>query len=324
MTKIAFAGTFSAQLAEPVRAQLAMPCDIVLASEANVAAKLGDCDVLVSMEFNREMAAASGRLKLVQVPGAGLDRIDTTALGKGTRLANVYGHEAGIAEYVIGAMITLTREFVPVDAKLRRGIWHSQWAIGRPIPPLLPELGGKTIAILGFGHIGAAIAKRAKAFDMRVVGMRRSTTGNRDDNVDAIVPPSELDALLAEADFVAVTLPLTDQTRNLIDADQFARMKSTARIINVGRGEIVNEDALYDALATGRIAGAAIDVWYRYPTTNQPTLPARRPFHELDNVLMTPHASGWTKGMLDARARVIADNIARAISGEPLLNAITP
>src|SRR5258705_13933365 len=99
-------------------------------------------------------------------------------------------------------------------------------------------------------------------------------------------------------------------------------MKRGAVLVNVARADIVDEDALYEALAARTIAGAALDVWYRYPKTTEPTPPARRPFHELDNVLMTPHVSGWTDGMLDARARLIADNVQRIARGEPPLNLI--
>ena len=119
------------------------------------------------------MAEAAPRLRLVQVPGAGLDRIDRGALRPGTHLANAYGHEAGIAEYIIGAMIALTRSFGRLDAKMRQGEWESQWAVGTPAPPLWPELAGKTLGILGFGHIGQALARRATAFDMQVCAIRR-------------------------------------------------------------------------------------------------------------------------------------------------------
>src|SRR3989337_1214961 len=126
MLTIAFAGTFSARLEEPVRAHLGMPCDVVVADEVEIVSKLRDVDVLITLAFTREMGAAARRLQLVQVPGAGLDR---SALPAGARLANVYGHETGIAEYVLGAMLALARELARVDAALRRGRWESQWAV---------------------------------------------------------------------------------------------------------------------------------------------------------------------------------------------------
>jgi len=124
------------------------------------------------------------------------------------------------------------------------------------------------------------------------------------------------------ADYLAVTLSLTDATRGILGERELRKMKPTAVLINVARAEIVDEDALYQALAEQRIAGAALDVWYRYPKAAGPTLPARQPFHELPNVLMTPHVSGWTEGMLEARAKLIAENIQRTARGESPLNLI--
>ena len=128
--------------------------------------------------------------------------------------------------------------------------------------------------------------------------------------------------MLERADYLAVTLALTPETRGLIGARELARLKPTAVLINVARGEVVDEDALYDALHRGAIAGAALDVWYRYPTGDAPIHPAHRPFHALPNVLMTPHVSGWTDGMMDARAGVIAENIHRAARGEAPVNLV--
>jgi len=280
-------------------------------------------DMLVSLAFTRDMGAAARRLKLVQVPGAGLDRIDRSALPATTWLANAYGHDAGIAEYVIGAMLALGRSFCRVDARLREGIWESQWATSTPPPAPWPELAGKTLCILGYGHIGKALARRARAFDMDVRAMRRNTDGGADATLSFLGGPDCLPDLLQRADYLAVTLALNPATRGLIGERELGLMKPTAMLINVARGEIIDEGALYQALAERRIAGAALDVWYRYPTGSGPTLPSRQPFHELPNVLMTPHVSGWTEGMLQARAKVIAENIQRVARGEPPVNLIT-
>ena len=304
---VAFAGTFSATLEQPVRTHLTVPCEIVVADEAAIVPRLTDTDVLVTLAFTREMGRAARRLKLVQVPGAGLDRIDRSALPDGTWLANAYGHETGIAEYVIGAMLALARDLTRIDAALRRGSWESQWAVGAPAPPAWLELAGKTLGILGYGRIGQAVAHRARAFDMTILPFRRG---------DA------LDDVLRQADYLAITLSLNETTRGLIGARELALMKPTAVLVNVARAQIVDEDALYHALARKTIAAAALDVWYRYPTAVGPTWPSRHPFHELPNVLMTPHLSGWTEGMLEARAKVIAENIGRVTRGEPPLNQI--
>jgi phosphoglycerate dehydrogenase-like enzyme len=318
--KIAFAGIFAGQVADRVQARLRIPCEVTLVDDRAIGPHLSDTDVLVSMAFTREMAAAAPRLRLVQVPGAGLDRIDRAALAPGTALANAYGHDVGIAEYVIGAMLAITREFSRVDPDLRHGRWDSVWS-GAPVP-LWPELAGKTLGILGYGRIGQAVARRALAFDMDVQAIRRDA-GRPDPNRLAFVRgPEALDEVLGRADYLALTLALTPDTRGLIGARELARMKPTAMLINVARGEVVDEDALYDALRRGAIAGAALDVWYRYPTGAEPVHPGHRPFHELANVLMTPHVSGWTEGMMDARAGIIAENIHRTARGEAPVNLI--
>jgi len=320
--KVAFAGSFAVRLAEPVKAQLEVLCDVIADDEARIMSRLGDRDVLVSMGFTQEMAAAGRQLRLIQVPGAGLDRIDRAALRPGMHLANAYGHEVGIAEYVIGAMIALTRSFARLDAKLRSGQWESQWAVGAPAPPLWPELAGKTLGILGFGHIGAALAVRARALGMKVCAIRRQAQSAPPDGVWFTGGPERLDDVLRQSDYLVITLSLSPETRNLLDAQRLHLMKPTAYLINVARAEIVEETALYRALATGGLAGAALDVWYRYPTMAGTARPATQPFHALSNVIMTPHVSGWTEGMLAARAKLIADNIARIARGEPPLNAV--
>jgi phosphoglycerate dehydrogenase-like enzyme len=320
--KAAFAGSFAVRLAEPVRRRLTIPCEIVTGDETSILNELGDAQLLVTMGFTREMAAAGPGLRLVQAPGAGLDRIDRSHLRPGLALANAYGHEAGIAEYAIGTMIALTRSFQRLDQKLRAGQWESQWSVGVPAPPLWPELAGKTLGILGFGHIGEALARRARAFDIKVCGVRRNAPSVAPHGLMFVGGPDRLDEVLELSDYLAITLSLTPETRGLIDARRLALMKPSAYLINVARAEIVDEQALYDALAGGRLAGAALDVWYRYPTSAGDTMPSTAPFHTLSNVIMTPHISGWTEGMLEARARVIAENIERTARGEAPVNAV--
>src|SRR5919108_1608121 len=150
---------------------------------------------------------------------------------------------------------------------------------------------------------------------MRVLAIRRAPPPSSADALDFLGGAEMLDEVLRRADYLVLTLPLSADTRGLIGPVQLGLMKSTAMLINVSRAEIVDEAALYRALAERRIAAAALDVWYRYPTEAAPMLPANQPFHELPNVLLTPHVSGWTAGMMEARARLIAENIARTTRG---------
>lgn len=322
--KVTFAGSFAIRLAEPVKKLLSVPCDVVAGDEAGIVAELADTDVLVSMGFTKVMAEACPNLRLIQVPGAGLDRIERAALRPGIKLANAYGHEAGIAEYVIGSMLALTRSFGRIDAKLRKGEWESQWAVGMMAPPLWPELAGKTLGILGFGHIGEALARRASAFDMNVCAIRRQAQVPAPGALTFVGGPDHLDEVLRQSDYLAITLSLSPETRGLLNARRLGLIKPSAFLINVARAEIVDEMALYQALAKGSLAGAALDVWYRYPAAAGPVMPSSQPFHELPNVIMTPHVSGWTEGMLQARAKVIADNIERIGRGLTPLNVVTP
>lgn len=322
MLQIAFAGTFPAKLEQPVRRHLVEPCEIIAASEADILPKLADIDVLVTMALTAEMGRAALRLRLVQVPGAGVDRIDRAALPDGALLANAYGHETGIAEYVMGAMLTLTREFPRLDGALRRGDWQSHWAVGTDPPPLWPELAGRTIGILGYGRIGQSIARRARAFDMQVCAIRRNVGQSVEDDLALLGGPDILNEVLRRSDYVVVSMPATAETTGWIGEAQLRLMKSSAFLINVARAEIVNEEALYSALSRRSIAGAALDVWYRYPREPGPAAPATRPFHELPNVLMTPHVSGSTDGTLEARAKLIAENIRRIAHGEMPLNLV--
>ena len=316
-----FAGTFASRFEQSVRAHLPVPCDLIVADDEESVSRLSDADVLVTLAFTQAMGKAARRLKLVQVPGIGLDRIDRSAIPAGAWLANIAGHEVGIAEHVIGVMIALTRDFHRLDAALRRGEWLSPWAAAPPPAPR-PELAGKTLGILGYGRIGQAVAQRARAFDMAVWAMRRHTSRTASPAPDFLGGPGDLEEILRRSDYLVITVALTPATRGLLGDREFRLMKSSAFLINVSRGEIVEEEPLYRALASRTIAGAALDFWYRYPSGAERTLPGHHPFHELPNVLLTPHVSGWTEGMLETRAKLIAENVHRVAQGIPPLNLV--
>jgi phosphoglycerate dehydrogenase-like enzyme len=316
--RVGFAGSFSAHFADRVRAHLDVPCEVAQIDDAAILDRLPELDVVVPLAFTREMGVAARRLRLVQTPGAGVDRIDQAAIPPGAWLCNAYGHETGIAEYVMGGMLAACRGFGGLDRELRAGSWEGSWTWSAPA---WPELSGKTVGILGYGRIGQAVARRARAFDMTVRGIRRDPAATADDGV-TVSGPETLDALLRVADYLVVCLPLLPETRGLLDARALGLMKRSAVIVNVARAEIADEAALYRALRDGTIGGAVLDVWYRYPAERRPTWPSSQPFHELANVILTPHVAGWTEGTVEARARLIAANIGRIARGERPVNVV--
>jgi len=320
MMRVAFVEPLAGSFAEAVRAKLDIPCEIVLSDETGIVSEMPGVDVVVTLVFTKEMGRRSTRLRLVQVPGAGLDRIDRAAVPSNAFLANVYGHETGIAEFIFGAMLALSRSLPTLDRALRRGLWLSQWGVGAPTPAPWPELAGKTLGILGYGRIGQALARRAAAFDMTILATRRDVS--QADPYAVVRSPEFLDEILAASDFLAITVPLTPSTAGLIGAPQLALMKKTAILINVARAALIDEEALYSALREKRIGGAALDVWYKYPSASGPTRPSSCPFHELDNVLLTPHIAGWTDGMLEARSALMAENIGLVAKGLSPRNVI--
>ena len=274
-------------------------------------------DAMVSMNWRWDVPATAP-LKLLQLPGAGTDDIAFSRLPSSIAVCNCFEHEIGIAEYVLGTMLEWVIGIRGLDAQFRQGNWTGSYLRG----PRHGELFGRVIGVLGYGHIGREVARRAKAFGMRVVSCTRSPQS--DGLADEVFGMDRLRDLLAVSDFVVVALPLTDDTRGLLDRAALSSMRSTAVLINVARGAIVDEEALYAALKDRRIGGAILDVWYRYPSRQRPdsTRPSAFPFHDLDNVLMTPHASGWTDGLLARRNRAIATNLNRLARGEPLVHVV--
>ncbi len=256
------------------------------------------------------------KLRLRQVPSTGLNWISPAETPAGCVVCNAYGHEIAISEYVLAAMLESAIGLVAIDRRFRSHGWKDR----KPgIGPNHCELFEKTVGIVGYGHIGRQVAARAQAFGMEVIAASRTVRPAPE--LAWFGTMDELDRLLTASDFVVVTLPLSEETEGLFDADRFACMKPEAVIINVGRGLVIDEAALYAALVEKRIGGAAIDVWFQYPTDGDPDcLPSRFPFQQLDNVIMTPHGSASTDAMRERRWKFVAENLNRLARGEPLEN----
>lgn len=311
-----FAATFDAALPAGVTATYPDPAD-----EPAVRDALRDAQVLVSGAFTADTAAAAKDLRLLLVPGAGLNGVDLAAVPPDVPVCNTFHHEESIAEYVLAASVLLRRGFLRQDAALRTGEWRS--------PVYHPELAyprtlrGATVGFVGFGHIGQRAWELFRAHGADGIAVtRRGDIDAVTAGLDWAGSIADLDDLLAAADVVVLSAPHTPATTGLIGAAQLRAMRSDAILVNVGRGPLVDPQALADALRDNEIGGAAIDVWWSYPATGSHAAPTPHPFPEGSNVLMTPHSSGLTEHTFAGRIADMTDNIARLTVGRLLLNVV--
>ena len=321
--RVVFHGDNAAAYCDGFEESLGMPCEIrVLSDDLSApgeAEAFQAAEVIVGVSLNAKLPAP-GAVRLYHVGGAGWNGIDISRLPKGVPVCNCHGHGAPIAEYALTGILNFRIPFAQADAELRRGDWLR--LAGRAGAPLHEEIYGSTLGLLGYGHIGRAVAERARAFGMTVHAVNRSDV-SADPLVDRYWPMDRVAEFCAGIDALVVSMPLTEGTTGLLDAAAITALPVHAVVVNVGRGPVIEEKALYDALAQRRIRGAVIDTWWVYPSdeSDRP-LPSNLPFHELDNVVMTPHMSAWVQGLIDRRRQSIADNVARLIRGEPLADQV--
>jgi len=283
---------------------------------AALEARIAEADVLVvSGLWRNEVAAMAPRLKFIQSIGAGTDQFDRSMLAaRGIRLASAAGVNArAVSEHAMSLILALARRLPEARDNQRRKFWRGM--IG-DLAQREDEMADKTVVIVGLGRIGGRLAQLAKAFDMRVIGVRRNPAGGRGaaDEVHAL---AALPGLLPLADFVVLTCPLTPETTNLIDAAALAAMQPSAYLVNCARGRVVDEPALVAALQAGTIAGAGIDVTWDEP------LPADSPLWEAPGAFITPHTAGETRRYEDNVLDILMENLSRQWRGEAaLLNQV--
>lgn len=322
--KALFLGGVAADTARGIRAELPARLDTVVLDDpldrALLPAAAADVEILVSNHWRAEYPPAP-RLRLVQSVATGVELFDLDAMPKGVAVCNAFGHETAIAEYVVMAMLALHHRLFEIAGEFRaHGSWRSSWVQGG-VPH--GEVRGTTLGIVGYGRVGREVARRAAPFGLRILAANR-TPREADPWVERLYPLAELDRMLPVCDTVALCTALGPETTGLIDARRLTLMKPTAFLINIARGAVIDEDAIYAALRDRTIGGAALDVWWQYPTPAEPNRRgSRHPFHELPNVIVTPHNSGWTTGMVRRRWDEIADNIGRFVRGDSLINVVT-
>lgn len=287
---------------------------------------LKDSEILLCWRFKEELLPLAKRLKWVHTALAGIeDFMYPEFMNSRIVLTNSSGVASnGIAEHVIGVVLCFSRKiFDSIQHQLkgkyeRFKIWESE-----SIPF---EIEGKTVGILGYGSIGREIGSKCKALGMKVIALRRKKSesceeknegrGERKGDADLIFHKDQLHELLKKSDFVVITLPLTPDTQGMIGEEELEQMKKDAYLINIARGEIVEEDALIKALNKGWIAGAALDVFEKEP------LPQNHPFYSMPNVLITPHISGTNPEYMNRVVEIFSENLERFLKGKQLKNII--
>ena len=268
--------------------------------------------VITRSRLPEDLFEVAPRIRAVMIHGTGIDLVNlVSASGHGVMVANIPGGNAqAVAEYCLMALMLLARNFRAIDTALRSGTWDAARALADPAV----EVERKTLGIVGVGHIGKRLAKMCiGSLSMRVLGNQR-----RLDALPEGVAPATLEALLAESDFVVLTCPLTPQTHHLMNARRLATMKKTAFLINVGRGPVIDESALVEALRNKTIAGAMLDVYEHY------RLEPGHPLLALPNATLTPHLAGSTRESRERAGRIAAEETLRMLRGEPPANLVNP
>jgi D-2-hydroxyacid dehydrogenase (NADP+) len=282
-------------------------------AKARILGEFADVDIILGPNrMPMEYFEAAKQLKWFQSINAGIERMDREGLLKrGFAVTTAAGLAAvPIAEYVIGTMVMLAKSLQIDVRQQQEHTWKSHMTL---------ELAGKTVGILGLGEIGRETAKRARVFDMRVIASRRSVaSGATDPDCHELIAHSDIDRLCAESDFLVVAVPLTAETTHMVGAAQLAKMKPTASIVNIARGQVIDQGALIEALRNGTIAGAALDVFDPEP------LPADSPLWDMPNVIVTPHISGSVEGYGHKATELFIANLRRYIAGEPLSHQANP
>jgi phosphoglycerate dehydrogenase-like enzyme len=276
--------------------------------------RIRDADVLViSGLWRNELLDAAPRLRFIQSISAGTDQFSRDSFrAAGVRLASAQGgNERAVAEHAMSLILALARQLHLARDRQGKAEWRGM--IGDRSRREM-ELGGQTLVVVGLGRIGSRLGGLAKAFGMRVIGVKRIAAPVA--GIERVVPTQALPDVLPEADFVALTCPLTPETEGLIGKPQLDAMKRMAFLVNVARGRVVDEPALVRALETGTIAGAALDCFHEEP------LPAASPLWRMENVIVTPHSAGETQRYESNVVDLLLENLDHFVKGEPLTNQI--
>jgi phosphoglycerate dehydrogenase-like enzyme/ribonuclease HI len=297
---------------------------IFLAPEKDEQKKqISKAEVIVGGELTEEDLRIAKNLKLFQIPFAGVDKVNLEIFKKFPKImiCNTHGNNHAVSEHAICLLLALAKNLVNNDRDLRKGKWH-----GFVTKETTIQLHGKNLGIIGLGSIGLEIAKKALSFGMNIYAIKRSfQKGEKLDKKYGLTflgDHEQLEYVIEKSDFIIIAVPLTAKTENMINGNILKLMKGKF-IINIGRGNVINEKALYQNLKNGNLAGAAIDTWYQYPNkSHREVIPSKYPFHELSNIIMTPHNAGYSDRAIEENILSVYKNIVRVFYGEEPKNKV--
>jgi phosphoglycerate dehydrogenase-like enzyme len=302
-------------MAQTIRARWPEMRVLHLPNYDHLAEELPDTDIFVGYSLRAEQLTHAKKLKWIHSTAAGVAQLMYPELrDSGIVVTNPSGvFSPPMAEHTMGLLLALARNFPDSTRHQDRSHWGQQDIWDKP--QHLTELSGQVLLIVGFGSIGRGLAKRARAFDMRVWGITRSGQGDAT-HAEKILPILQLEEALPHADYVVIAAPETSETRHLIGAAQIARMKTGARLINVGRGSLLDEAALIHALETGALSGAALDV------TSVEPLPPESPLWRAPNLFITPHTSAVSDRLWHRETALLMDLLERWFDGREMFNQV--
>jgi phosphoglycerate dehydrogenase-like enzyme len=287
-----------------------------LATYDRVPEEIRDAEILISWSLRPEQIKLAQKLRWIHSPAAAVHELLTAELVNSdvvvTNGRDVHGPV--VAESVIAMVLALAKKYPQAARFQQKHFWGQQelWQ-EQPRPR---EVGGATLGLIGLGTIGRTAARYASALGMRVIAVRQQPGKGSPEGVEQVFSPAEIDIVLAQSDYVALVVPLTPETRNLMDAARLAKMKPDACLINVGRGALVDEGVLARALQERKIAAAALDVFVEEP------LPASSPLWDLENVLIMPHTAGLTDKQWERQYALFSENLRRYLNHQPLLAVV--
>lgn len=302
-------------MAERVRKRWPAMDVLHLPDYENLPRELPDTDIFVGYSIRAEQLKLATKLKWVHSTAAGVAQLMYPELrNSGIVVTNPSGiFSVPMAEHTIGLILALARNFPDALRFQDQSMWGQQQLWDKP--QHLTEINGRVLLIVGFGSIGREVARRARAFEMRVWGVTLSGRGDTT-LAERIVPAARLHEVLPDADYVLIAAPETPETKHLMGTTQFGRMKKGARFLNVGRGSLVDETALVEALRAGKLAGAALDV------TSWEPLPSESPLWKAPNLFLTPHTSAISERLWERETALLMDLLERWFDGREMKNVV--